>query len=231
MIEAKHSAPFELVFERYAANLIARRFHALWVRGNVSSAPEPTLLVMQHVAWWDPIVLFHLTRAWFPRGAVHYAMMDESNLKKYPFFRWIGAFGVDRSSKSAGLASVRYTLARLREPRTRVVVFPQGRQYPADVRPLRCEAGATWVAARAGVRVVPIALRYDFLEDEYPEAFVSIGPAAHVESRRARDGVDPIEAMLTAEADGLRDAILRGEFQGFTKLVKGRGERDPRPWE
>ena len=74
-----------------------------------------------------------------------------------PFFRMIGAFGVDRASRAGMAASVKYTLARLKEPWNRLLIYPQGRQCPMDRRPLGCEPGASWIAARSGAPVVPVA--------------------------------------------------------------------------
>jgi len=173
------------------------------------------VVAAQHVGWWDPMILLVLSRSRF--GGRHFVMMDEANLRRFFFFRWLGAFGVDRTTRSGVLAATRYALDRLREPHARVWLFPQGALRPADTRPLGCERGAGWLAAGAGVRLVPVAIRYEFLEEQRPEAFVSFGEPSVVE----RDD-DPTERLLTAEADGLRDAVLAGRFEGFDRVVAGR---------
>lgn len=242
MITARHWPLFEHVFARYTAFALGRSFHALWVRGNLPDTDAPLLLAVQHVAWWDPLVLFHLSRALWPPGR-HYAMMDEANLRAMRFFRWIGAFGVDRSGTSVAgaTASLRYSLELLAQPRARVVVFPQGRQQPMDTRPIAHEPGAAWLAERARATVVPIALRYEFCEERWPDLFVAIGEPRSMPARprraRARDGgeagpataPDPLAAAITELADALRDDVYAARLGAFTRVLRGRGRRDPVP--
>lgn len=233
MITARHWPLFESVFARYTAFALRRSFHAVWVRGNLPDTDAPLLVAAQHVAWWDPLLVFHLSRALWPPGR-HYAMMDEANLRAMRFFRWLGAFGVDRSGRAAGTASVRYALELLAQPRARVVVFPQGRQQPMDARPLACEPGAAWLAARAGAQVVPIALRYEFCEERWPDLFVAIGAPRALRADRARRGAsaerdDPLGAAIGELAEQLRDEVYAARLGAFTRLVRGRGPRDPRP--
>jgi 1-acyl-sn-glycerol-3-phosphate acyltransferase len=223
MTPARHGRLFAAVFARYTAFLVRRRFSAVWVRGSLPNTRAPLLVAAQHVAWWDPMVLFHLSRVRFV--GTHFTMMEEANLRRLGFFRRLGAFGIERGSRAETLASVRYALARLREPGARVWVFPQGRIVPADTRPLGCDPGAAWLAARARVPAVAVALRYEFLEEEYPQAFVSFSEPRLVDAR-APDAPDPIDAMLTAEADRLRDAILGRDFARFDLVVRGRRSID-----
>jgi 1-acyl-sn-glycerol-3-phosphate acyltransferase len=216
MTPARHDPAFAAVFALYTRWLLGRRFHAVWVRGSLPRTRAPLLVAAQHVAWWDPMVLFHLSRVRF--GGTHFTMMEERNLGGFGFFGRLGAFGIERASRAGTLAAARYALARLGEPNARVWIFPQGRLAPADARPLGCDPGAAWLAARARVPAVAVALRYEFLDAEYPQAFVSFSEPRMVESGDA----DPIDGMLTAEADRLRDAVARGDFSEFDLVVRGR---------
>lgn len=225
MIEANHKPLFEAIFERYTRRALARAFHGVWVRGQAPPESDPIVFAVQHVSWWDPLVMFHLIRTHLPR-ARHFAMMDEANLRRFPFFRWIGAFGVDRGGASTSLAGVRYALARLRERGSRLVVFPQGRQMPMDRRPLGCARGTAWLAAKGGARVVPIALRYEFLEERWPDLFVSIGPARMC-PRTGEAAEHLVESWMTEEANSLRDDVWAARLDRFTRSVRGRGDRDP----
>jgi 1-acyl-sn-glycerol-3-phosphate acyltransferase len=217
MTPARHHRLFAAVFAGYTALLLKRRFHAVWVRGSLPRTLAPLVVAAQHVAWWDPIVLFHLSRTRF--DGKHYTMMEEANLRRMRFFGRLGAFGVERTGGAETLATARYALARLAEPGARVWIFPQGRLAPADLRPLGCEPGAAWLAARARVPVVAVALRYEFLDAQFPQAFVSFGAPRMVESLSP----DPVDELLTAEADALRDAVASRDLSGFDLVVRGRG--------
>ena len=220
MIPSRHSPLFETVFGAYTGNLFRRRFAGFHVRGNLPAPDAPLIMACQHVAWWDPLVLYHLSRAWFPGPARHDVMMDEENLKKLRFFRWIGAFGVDRTTRSGSAAGLRHALALLRIPNLRLGIYPQGKQESMDKRPLTVAPGASWLAARAGVPFAPIAVRYEHVEREWPEVFVSIGAPRKVEPGTERDANDPIIAGITDEADHLRDDVHARRFAGFTTLLK-----------
>ena len=213
MIEARHRPLFASAFALYTSLLLRRRFHAVWVRGSLPDTRAPLVVAAQHVGWWDPMLLFFLSR--FRFSGTHYTMMEEPNLRRLGFFRWLGAFGVDREDRANVVASLRYALARLQEPRARVWIFPQGRILPSDVRPIVCDPGAAWLAARARAPLVAVAIRYDFLETQYPQAFVSFSPPRMVEEGED----DPVEAMLTAEADRLRDAVASRQLDEFDRVV------------
>jgi 1-acyl-sn-glycerol-3-phosphate acyltransferase len=220
VIPARHWPLFARAFAWYAERLLRGHFRALHVRGSLPPVNEPLLVVAQHVGWWDPLVFFHLSRVRFV--GKHYVMMEEANLRQFPFFGWLGAFSLDRRARGAALPSVRYALARLREPGARVWIFPQGALQPADFRPLRCEPGAGWLAARTETLAVPVALRYEFLESQRPEIFVSFGTPRTVLPVGHPAGVDPVADMLTAEADRLRDDVYRAQLDGFDRILEGR---------
>jgi chlorobactene lauroyltransferase len=215
MIPASHRPLFARAFARYAAWSARRHFAAVHARGTLASGAAPLVVAAQHVGWWDPMILLLLSRRRFE--GTHYVMMEEANLRRFAFFRWLGAFGVERTTREGVLAASRYALARLAEPGARVWLFPQGSLRPADARPIECERGAGWLAAMSGARIVPVAIRYEFLAEQRPEAFVSFGEPAAVEP-----GSDPTEALLTAEANRLRDDVLAGRLDGFDRVLSGR---------
>lgn len=220
MIEASPSPLFARIFAVYAGWTVRRHFRAVYVRGNLPDTRSPLLVCVHHAGWWDPILLFHLSRRRFPGS--HFTMMEEANLRRFSFFRKIGAFGIDRASAGGPLASLRYALARLSEPASRVWIFPQGAIAPVDLRPLEIDPGATWLATRARVPVVAVAIRYEFREDQLPEAFVSFSSPSMVRGERTASDVDPVRELLTAEADGLRDAVWSGSLDRFDRAVSGR---------
>ena len=220
MIEASPSPLFARLFAVYAGWTIRRHFRAVYVRGNLPDTRSPLLICVHHAGWWDPILLFHLSRRRYPGR--HFTMMEEANLRRYRFFRKLGAFGIDRASAVGPLASLRYALARLSEPASRVWIFPQGAIAPVDRRPLEVDPGASWIAARARVPVVAVAIRYEFREDQLPEAFVSFSSASMVHDERNESDADPVRELLTAEADSLRDAVWSGGLERFDRVVSGR---------
>lgn len=218
MIPARHWSAFETLFSVYASWTLKRHFHAIHVRGSLPRTMAPLLVVSQHIGWWDPILFFYLSRSRFP--GKHFVMMDEANLRRLGFFRWLGAFGIDRSGEMAALDGMRYAMDRLKEHGSRVWVFPQGKLQPADLRPLGCHPGAVWLARRSRAPVVAVAIRYEFREAQHPEAFVSFGEPTLLESHATTQ--DPVEDLLTKEADRLQMAVWNRQLDGFDRVMNGR---------
>ncbi len=224
MTPARHGRAFAAVFGAYTAWLLRRRFSAVWAHGSLPRTLAPLLIAVQHVSWWDPMILFHLSRTRF--GGKHFVMMEEANLRRLRFFRRIGAFGIERSSRADVVAAMRYGLARLREPGSRVWIFPQGELVLADDRPIVCHPGAAWLAARSRVPTVAVALRYEFLDEQFPQAFVRFSEPRLIEW--VRDGErDPIATMLEEQADRLRDAVT-AKPNDLDLVVRGRRSLDAR---
>lgn len=219
MIPSNHWPAFESVFGWYTKNLFRRRFAAVHVRGNLPAPNTPLVMACQHVAWWDPLVIYHLSRVWFPRGARHDVMMDEANLKKHSFLRWIGAFGIDRTTRAGSAAGLRHALELLAIPNMRLGIYPQGKQESMDLRPLTTTAGASFIVAKAAAVFATVNVRYEFIEDERPEVFVAIGEPRAITRDEARKG-DPIADAITRGADGLRDDVHARRLESFTTITR-----------
>ena len=71
-----------------------------------AAADAPVLIIANHSSWWDSLLALWLSESELP-GSQAYGMMDASNLKRFRFFRWIGCFGVDLSSRRDGARAAR----------------------------------------------------------------------------------------------------------------------------
>ena len=228
MIEARKSAWFERVFAAYNRNLMARRFEGLCVAGlehiERARGGGPLVLYANHSSWWDGLAAFEVGRAC---RLDHYVMMDERQLRRYKLFRKLGAFSVSREDGRAALRSVEYAARLLRETNAALWVFPQGETLPNDARPLRFHAGAARVIERAGaaVNAIPVAMRYEFLKEFRPEAFVRAGPARLVSvagAAEAKHLTRDFEGELTRTLDHLRGDIIAGELSDYTEILAPR---------
>ena len=142
---------------------------------------------------------------------------------RFGFFRRIGAFSVDRTDPGSVRASLEYAAGLLRGPRSGVWVFPQGRIESNDLRPLAFQAGIRALVRRAGpVRVVPVAFRSDFWQDETPEALVRFGAPTTVDRPDLASLIPTWEARLAAELDALRLDALPQDPTRFESLMTGK---------
>ena len=212
---------------------IVKQFNTVQVRQREALTADrramPVIYYVNHSSWWDGHMCAALMNIVFQQDC--YLFMEEKNLARYRFFTWIGAFGVDRDDGRAALASLDYAAAVLRaEPGRGVYIFPQGTMQPNDRRPLQFYSGVAHLAQRVGtVRLVPIALRYEFLQEQRPDAFISVGASRIVTSTaplHLRDLTRELDDLLTTELDGLRAAILTGQLADFRTIMRGTGGID-----
>lgn len=179
LIPATPSPRVRNVFAAMVAGMMRRKFHAVRLaRGSrealasVDSGERPALVVMNHVSWWDPILLIVAWREFFP-SRPPYGPIDGNELQRFKIFRKVGLFGVDPDDPATLEAMRAYLVGEAaRAPRLALCVTPQGRF--ADVRDeIVVRPGAAAMAAALKVdRAVSIAVEYGFWVDQKPEVFV-----------------------------------------------------------
>ena len=226
MIEA-----FKQGWPRLAVDLMIRSkmrggFHQILAQGvdqlraEIDRDPSGTLFLANHSCWWD-LFLVHLLNETIPLDG--YGMMEHFNLQRFGFFRRIGAFSVDRTDPFSVRASLEYAARLLQRPRAGVWVFPQGKIETNDLRPLTFQPGIRALVRRTGrVRVVPVAFRYEFWQDERPECLVRFGEPSWVDRADLTALVPTFESRLTAELDALRSDAIAQRAANFTTLVAGK---------
>ncbi len=108
------------------------------LRDTLDAEPGGTLFLANHSCWWD-LFLAHVLNESIPLDG--YGMMEHFNMRRFGFFRRIGAFSVDRTDPTSVRASINYAVGLLEGPRAGVWIFPQGRMVGNDVRPLGFQHG------------------------------------------------------------------------------------------
>jgi 1-acyl-sn-glycerol-3-phosphate acyltransferase len=163
------------MYARYGRHLLRRNFASINVGGaRWPDASRPTIALLNHSAWWDPIIALHLSHDLFRRDG--YGIMQGSQLERYPFFQRIGCFGATAATlqETRAVAALATTLLRERSNRT-LWLFPQGELLPARTT-IRFRSGAARIAlGTPHVLVVPVALRYEMRHHQRPEIHVRVG--------------------------------------------------------
>jgi chlorobactene lauroyltransferase len=229
MIEARNHPLFEAAFRHYLRDLARKRFHAVRIAGREHlqdwDPHVPTVAYANHSNWWDGFMAFLITH--LAEGGRFHVMMEERHLERYPYFSRIGAFGVDREHPRAARETLSHARILLGKPRATVWIFPQGILRPNDVRPLAFYPGASRLALEAretygAVRLLPVAMRYEFLQEDRPEALLRIAPPTLLTSPLpARELNMAMERTLTELLDGLRAQVAREDLAAFEPLVEG----------
>lgn len=221
MIAARPHAGFSAVFAAYLRWLLRRSFDAVWVRNDARLPDGGFIAAPNHGSWWDGFVPFVVQQVTAPQTPF-LLMMSEAELRRFPFFRWAGAFSVDAASPRAAYPSIRY--AALQAARgAGVWIFPEGELRPHADAP-RFSSGFVHAARSARVPIVPVAMRYALLRGQRPEVFLATAPAIDPLQRDARASAERRVARLLAEID---ETLRAGRgADGFHALLRSRGGVD-----
>jgi chlorobactene lauroyltransferase len=176
MLKARRLVAFVRLVRVLIRVALRRRFQGIYLIGdeNLQELGREQSLVAcaNHTNWWDGFVAGLLTAQRLRKR--FYVVQEERHLRRYWFFRFAGALGVDLDAPGKVVATVRHVEALLKQPGTVVWIFPQGKLTAPD-EPIRVRRGATFIAARAGVAILPCALRYEFRDQQNPFIFVAFG--------------------------------------------------------
>lgn len=230
MLKARPTRFHRRLLALYFTRLLRRRFARVLVSNPERLAPwhegrarEPLIIAVNHSSWWDAVLPIVISCGAMRHDA--YGMMDQRQLARYRFFTRAGLFSVDRENARAALASLEYAAGLLRGTGRVLWMFPQGRIVPNDVRPIICESGIGRLIGMTGAcSVMPVAFRYEVGREELPVAYISVGEAVHISTDTpgsAAVRTADITALLTHQADKLRDMVLGEHMKYFSPLVQG----------
>ena len=223
MITAAKSRWFNAWFARHARTRIQRTFGRVLVAGLEETravvARAPTILVANHSAWWDALVALYACQLLLTCDG--YAMMDAANLRRLPFFRRVGAFGVDLDDPADGARSIRHAARLLDRAGRALWIFPEGRERsPFGALALRPGAAQIARVARRAV-VVPVGLRYVFGAAEQPDLWLSFGASLAAE-RDVTRGVAFQQLGIERELARIDGCLERGAPSDEFTLVHAR---------
>lgn len=220
MIEAKKSRLFEKGFAIYLLPLLRRSFSHLLGR-NIREIPErPALFIANHSSWWDGLLFFLLNHTVWQHD-IH-MMMHEKNLKKYKFFRYLGAFSIDKQNPKGIIRSLQYAERLLADGKS-VVLFPQGEEYHQEIRPLAFSTGIGYLVEKhPDVPVVPITFYYSFRHEQKPEVWIQQMPPLSIEeiagtSRKERTAF--LQDTVTTQLDELKNEAIAENVSAFNDLL------------
>ena len=234
MLEANINQSFDKLFYLYnSLYLIRKHFRYVGISGELlpqSVQNRPHLYLMNHSSWWDGLLAYHAVRSL--TGNRHYFMMDEEQLKKYMFFRKLGAFSINRHSAGDIGASLRYTAGLLRNNQS-VWMYPEGEIQPLEHRPLVIKPGAAVVLRLCPEAVViPVTLYHGLFRHSKPEATLLVGePLVHTWKEIDRGTItNKLQDTLVEQLEAHRNMMIHNggkipeSFQPLMKQGKSTNE-------
>jgi len=212
MTAARHSRWAELIFRPYLRRIMTRSFHAVRLLGQPPDPPRdvPVIVVGNHGTWWDGFFVYVLNQQVLHRQL--YVMMLEEQLRRFRFFRRLGAFGISQGQARGVRAALSYSADLLRDPSHCLCMFPQGTMHRLHDRPLGFRRGLATILAMYGgeASVLPVAIACEFLGQRRPEAFLLADRFFRLDAA-AFKGMEWMESEQTAQMDRLDAMIAAGE--------------------
>jgi 1-acyl-sn-glycerol-3-phosphate acyltransferase len=224
MLKANKSRWFERAFAVYNRHLLKRRFNSFQIYGvdflKNADVEMPLIIYANHSSWWDGLIFLEVLRRF---DGENHVMMEEKQLRKLFFFRWLGAFSVVRENPREAVKSIAYAANLLSEKFNRtLLIFPQGEILPNDVRPLRFYQGLARIIEKVQVcRLVPAALRLEFSGNFKPEIYVKIGePEIYQigETFDVKSATKNYEKRLTETLDSLKQEVTAQKIERYAKI-------------
>lgn len=190
MIKADHKQSPRLLFNFYIDPQFRKYFSKFTVIGSLPEGYKnaPLVITPNHISWWDGFFIDRLNREIF--GKKFYILMLEEQLKKYNFFKKLGAFSIVQGNGRSTLETKRYIDNILKDPETMLVIYPQGEIEPQDTRPLDLKPGISLLLRDAPDEtiILPAGFRIEYAEQKLPGIFARFG-----EKRVKADIVNDLE--------------------------------------
>ncbi len=123
MIEAKHVLWFQYMFSVYLSYSLKLHFRKIDIIGDVKDRDMPFLVISNHISWWDGFWILNMNNKTFKRK--FYVMMLEEQLKQNMFLRKLGAFSINKKSKTL-FDSLEYASKLLKNKSNMLLFFAQG---------------------------------------------------------------------------------------------------------
>lgn len=218
MIKASRRRTFEWVMRAVTLPQIRKQFQYVYWQGP-NPYPSPAIYIANHSSWWDGLIYFHLRHTVIDR--VVYILMHEKGLKKFPYFKWIGAYSVNKASRRDVITSLQYS-KELIESGKSIWIFPQGDEYHQEQRPLKFETGVAHLASQLPqVPIIPLTFYYSFGHEKKADLFIRGGDPIYYEQldgENKKDKMKNLEYLMEMQLENTKSDCIHNEIAKY-KLI------------
>jgi chlorobactene lauroyltransferase len=207
-IPAGENRLFIRIFRIYVKWLFRYRFKNVWLHQDYQpDITSQSVYFLNHTSWWDGLIPLMLNEYLFKQKAR--AMMEDTQMHKFPFFRYIGAFSVNRNNSRKTISSLRYALQSVQRENSSLFIYPEGKIVPDYGQKLHFENGIGWIYKNCPeCDFVPIAININVIKSSKPDLYIKIGqPAVFVNSLPAEQQTKKLEESLQKLLNNLHREI------------------------
>jgi|YNPMSStandDraft_2_1061718.scaffolds.fasta_scaffold00889_9 hypothetical protein len=182
MIEAKHSALAKCIFDIYLTRLLKKNFSGFYLTNQEAlqkiNFDRSLLITPNHFSWWDGFFIYLLNNT-IIRKKFHILVIEET-LKQYPFFKFLGTFGIDKKNPKDAAKVFEYINNLLNDNSKIVVFYPQGKLQPFENDEIELQEGIKFFAKKyyslnALTVIISFMARYE--DKRKPYLYAKIGEA------------------------------------------------------
>jgi 1-acyl-sn-glycerol-3-phosphate acyltransferase len=166
ILASRHNAVYDWFFNRYIQFILKKDFESINVVGEWNSNNESSMVIGNHVSWWDGFWAYYLNKRFLKKR--FHVMMLEDQLKSRPFFCRIGAFSIKPGRRSV-MDSLNYAVEKLKDHNNLVLFYPQGRIASSFAGVLPFNKGLDYVVKKAGNKQIQFYAAFtDYLSNRKP---------------------------------------------------------------
>jgi len=219
-IPANEKPLFIRLFRWYVKLLFKRRFANVWINQEyIPPANSRTIYFANHNSWWDGLTPLLLNEFVLHQNAR--AIMEDEQMKTYPFFKWIGAFSIDRGDTRKAIYTLRYALQSMQRENASLYIYPEGTIKPfiESLHP-GFEGGLSWLITKLpDVDVVPLTFLQRLADYDKPELIIHIGRHIPIDRNLQQENI--CKLLEQTCGDNLRQAsyINPASHPSYSKLV------------
>lgn len=176
MIKSKNNPAARLIFNIYIDRLLKKYFSNFYLCNGYPTLNlnETVLITPNHFSWWDGFFIDYVIRK--ETNLDLRIMMLEDQLKKYWFFKYVGAFSITPNNPFAIKDSINYARKLLSEKNNALIIYPQGEIEPFDKRPLSIKKGISLMLKNSNnINIIPAAFNITFSDQKLPSIFLRFG--------------------------------------------------------
>lgn len=177
MIKASHKKWARLMFNPYINYLLRSNFRSFYILNDLPEIPKSAGLVVtpNHFSWWDGFIIDFITRRLIKRK--FHVMMLEDQLRKYWFFKKLGAYSINPTNPISTARTLNYTRELLLSPKNLVVVYPQGTIQSLNSKSITLREGLQKLLDKnkCEVQVLPLAVKFEYKENKNPDIVARFG--------------------------------------------------------
>ncbi|MDQ3021517.1 MAG: lysophospholipid acyltransferase family protein [Bacteroidota bacterium] len=175
MIKAKHNIFAESIYRIYVKWLLKFNFNKFIL---INEIPDVTnckglIVTPNHFSWWDGFFIEYLMRKFTKRKL--FIMMLEKQLKRFWFFKYLGAFSIRQKSIFSLSETIKYARTILTSSFSYLVFYPQGEIQNYEKKFIKLKRGLIAVTSDIECSVLIVSFKIIYRADKKPDVYCRFG--------------------------------------------------------